>query len=125
TRRAVLGSHGLGLPDRDQPNTSYTELGHDWPALERELRLPGSLRPYQWEGVSFLYRSGAALLADEMGLGKTVQASVALALALKNPGVDRALVVSPASLALNWQRELERWAPSLVVRRVVGNDVDR
>lgn len=103
----------------------YRELRHDWPALERELDLPAPLRPYQWEGVSFLYRSRAALLADEMGLGKTVEASVALALALKNPGVDRALVVAPASLVLNWQRELDRWAPSLVVRRVMGDDGDR
>jgi len=109
----------------EELSTSYSELGHDWPALERELDLPGPLRPYQWEGVSFLYRSGAALLADEMGLGKTVQTAVALALALRNPGVDRALVVAPASLILNWQRELERWAPSLVVRRVTGDDGDR
>jgi len=109
----------------DQSRADYPELDHDWPTLERDLGLPGALRPYQWEGVSFLYRSDAALLADEMGLGKTVQTAVALALALRNPGLDRALVVAPASLVLNWQRELERWAPSVVVRRVVGDDSDR
>lgn len=111
--------------EADQVNPAYADLGRDWPALERQLGLPAPLRPYQWEGVSFLYRSTAALLADEMGLGKTVQTSVALALALRDPGVDRALVVAPTSLVLNWQRELERWAPSLVVRRVLGDDADR
>jgi SNF2 family DNA or RNA helicase len=37
----------------------------------------------------------------------------------------RVLLVAPASLCLNWQRELERWAPDLVVRRVLGDAQDR
>jgi SNF2 family DNA or RNA helicase len=84
-----------------------------------------SLRPYQQEGVSFLVRSESALLADEMGLGKTVQAAFALRLVLRSPLVNRALVVVPSSLAYNWQRELERWAPELTVRRLVGAQRDR
>ncbi len=79
-----------------------------------------TLRHYQREGVSFLYRSQYALLADDMGLGKTVQAISALRLLLKNPDVNRALIVAPSSLGLNWERELERWAPELVVRRLSG-----
>lgn len=84
-----------------------------------------SLRPYQREGVSFLFRRSAALLADEMGLGKTVQAISALRLLLRRSDLNRALIVVPASLALNWQRELERWAPELVVRRLHGSQSDR
>ena len=87
--------------------------------------LDDALRPYQREGVSFLFRNSAALLADEMGLGKTVQATTALRLLLRRPGIDRALIVVPASLGLNWQRELERWAPELVVRRLTGGQTDR
>ena len=49
---------------------------------ENQLGVPATLHSYQWEGVSFLYRSHSALLADEMGLGKTVQTAVALALLL-------------------------------------------
>src|SRR5713226_978612 len=77
----------------------------------QDLHLPAALRPYQWEGVSFLARERCALLADEMGLGKTVQTAIALRLALKTVGCDRVLIVAPAALTLNWERELARWAP--------------
>lgn len=77
----------------------------------QELHLPSALRPYQWEGVSFLARERCALLADEIGLGKTVQASVALRLALKGIDCDRALVVAPTALTLNWERELVDCSP--------------
>src|SRR2546422_27260 len=90
-----------------------------------ELELPFPLRTYQWEGVSFLARSRSALLADEMGLGKTVQAAIALRLALQLKDCDRALVVTPSSLRLNWERELARWAPNLLVRRVEGSSENR
>jgi SNF2 family DNA or RNA helicase len=60
-----------------------------------------------------------------MGLGKTVQAISALRLLLKLPDIDRALIVAPTSLGLNWERELARWAPELVVRRLSGSQPDR
>ena len=90
------------------------------------LGVPAGLHEYQWEGVAFLYRSHSALLADEMGLGKTVQASVALALLMSAANeVSRALIVAPAPLTTNWMAELATWAPSLTVRRVQGDSVDR
>lgn len=93
---------------------------------EDVLGVPRRLHDYQWEGVAFLYRSRTALLADEMGLGKTVQASVALALLLSTRNdINRALVVAPASLTTNWMLELATWAPSLTVRRVLGDSQDR
>jgi SNF2 family DNA or RNA helicase len=87
--------------------------------------LPDSLRPYQKEGISFLFRNSSALLADDMGLGKTVQAISALRLLLRKPEVNRSLIVVPASLVLNWERELARWAPEVAVRRVVGPQSER
>ncbi len=70
--------------------------------------------------MTFLYNHDSALLADEMGLGKTVQTIVALELLLKEPGLNRAIIISPASLKLNWIRELNTWAPNLTVRQVNG-----
>ena len=83
----------------------------------------GQLRPYQIEGARFLETSDSALLADEMGLGKTVQ--TAAALTLNKEQLRRILLITPASLCLNWQRELQRWAPEIVVRRVIGDAEDR
>ena len=92
------------------------------PESRRESDLtPRTLHHYQREGISFLCRSTSALLADEMGLGKTAQAAVALAILLDGQhGVNRALIVAPASLTTNWMMELATWAPSLAALRVQG-----
>lgn len=89
------------------------------------LELPAELRPYQQEGVAFLVERSSALLADQMGLGKTVQAVVALQILNLQQGWFRSLVICPASLRLNWEHELNRWVPRLVVRRVEGNSNER
>jgi superfamily II DNA or RNA helicase len=79
------------------------------PNLER---FKGLLRHYQCDGVTWLNRLSingfAGVLADEMGLGKTLQTLVFMSLA-EGPK----LVVCPASLTLNWQREAERFTPDL------------
>ncbi len=73
-----------------------------------------------------MYRSHAGLLADEMGLGKTVQTAVALGLLMYGQNdVNRTIIVAPASLTTNWIEELEKWAPSLTVRRVQGDARNR
>jgi SWI/SNF-related matrix-associated actin-dependent regulator 1 of chromatin subfamily A len=64
---------------------------------------PGSLYPHQADGVAFLLNKKRAILADDMGLGKTRQAIVALDIA-REEGIF--LVVCPASLKLNWKREI-------------------
>jgi SNF2 family DNA or RNA helicase len=97
----------------------------DYALAESEMGLPFQLRPYQWEGVSFLVHNDAALLADEMGLGKTVQAIVALRFVFGRSVSKRALIVTPASLTFNWEKELALWAPNLNVRRVMGTSEDR
>lgn len=61
--------------------------------------------PYQEEGIALIDRyNGRALLADEMGLGKTLQALWALQ---RKPERLPALIVCPASVKYNWQREAE------------------
>jgi len=82
------------------------------PALER-----GTLRQYQEEGVAFLLRlstwASGGILADDMGLGKTVQTACVLQ---ARRSLGPALVVAPASVVSNWERELARFSPSLRVR---------
>ena len=79
--------------------------------------LGGELRPFQRAGVAYVLRARRTFLADEQGLGKTVQALAAL----EEDGAYPAVVVCPASLKLNWQRETERWLPHRSVDRRLGH----
>ncbi len=79
--------------------------------------LKATLRHYQEAGLSwlwFLFRHGlSGVLADDMGLGKTVQALALMLKAKADQGHAPALVVAPTSVLPNWEREIERFAPSL------------
>lgn len=91
----------------------------------RKSEISDLLRPYQWKGVHFLVRQNSCLLADEMGLGKTVQAAVALSLLIPKSKYGRALIVVPAALRINWEKEIDKWAPKLSVRRLRGDTQER
>lgn len=90
-------------------------LGEFTPTVPSTLQV--ELRDYQLEGYQWLARLAhwgvGACLADDMGLGKTVQT---LALLLDRAPNGPALVVAPISVAMNWQAEVARFAPTLKVR---------
>ncbi|MGP3952628.1 DEAD/DEAH box helicase [Streptomyces sp. 7N604] len=65
-----------------------------------------SLRGYQAFGARFALARRRVIIGDEMGLGKTIQAIAALA-HLKSQGLTHFLVVCPASVLINWIREIE------------------
>ena len=79
------------------------------------LKLP--LLPYQVEGALHLAFGERVLLADDMGLGKTVQAIAACALLRELRGIERVLVVSPASLKSEWEEQIAKFShlPTTVV----------
>lgn len=68
-----------------------------------------SLYEFQKDGVRHLAGNTSALLADDMGLGKTRQATVAADIVTRSTG--KILVACPASLIVNWTREIRMIAP--------------
>ncbi|MBL0274567.1 MAG: DEAD/DEAH box helicase [Anaeromyxobacter sp.] len=119
---AAAREAGLEVPDEvaalGARAVEAAELERRRREVEAEVRaagpLPPGLRrrlyPYQVEGVAFLASRGRALLADEMGLGKTAQAIAALVHLARRGEVRRTVVVCPASLKHQWQRELLEFA---------------
>ena len=83
-----------------------------------QASLDCGLMDHQPAGVRHLLGRSSALLADDMGLGKTRQAVVASRLAA---GDQRILVSCPASLRINWEREIHTVFPDDLVG-MVGED---
>ncbi|KAB7845549.1 DEAD/DEAH box helicase [Streptomyces mobaraensis] len=87
--------------------------------------LAATLRDHQLHGLAWLDRMTSlglgCCLADDMGLGKTVTL-IALHLRRRTrpDAAGPALVVCPASVLGTWQREIERFAPGIPVRRFHG-----
>lgn len=106
-------------------------------------KFQGELRPYQKAGfdwLHFLHEYGfGGCLADDMGLGKTIQALVFFQSlqegcngkaqpASSSPGDGQlncskaSLLVVPRSLLVNWQRECNRFTPTLKILEYTGGD---
>lgn len=87
----------------------------------RKLAVPTSvravLRPYQNNGynwLNYMDKLGfGACLADDMGLGKTLQVLAYLEKMRKSRKDAKVLLIVPASLLGNWQREAEKFVPSM------------
>ena len=65
------------------------------------------LRHYQEFGAKYILHQKRVLLGDEMGLGKTIQA-IATMHHLHHEGHRYFLVICPASVLLNWKREVNK-----------------
>jgi SWI/SNF-related matrix-associated actin-dependent regulator 1 of chromatin subfamily A len=82
------------------------------------LVLGGELHPFQRAGVRYALDRRRTFIADEQGLGKTVQTLAALEADEAFP----AIVVCPASVKLNWERETQHWLPGRSVTVLEGRD---
>ena len=74
-------------------------------------KLKKKLYQHQEQGVKFLLTRNGCILADDMGLGKSIQSIIAA----EESGAKNILVVCPASVKINWQREINLFCDDTVV----------
>ena len=89
------------------------------------LSLAGTLRPYQIEGVKFLFNSKHALLGDVMGLGKSIQAITAARFLFRKGEISSVCIVCPLAVLSDWENKLWEWAPEFKVTKITGNKLQR
>ncbi|MDR2123427.1 MAG: DEAD/DEAH box helicase [Desulfovibrio sp.] len=86
--------------------------------------LNATLRTYQKQGLAYLnflreYNFGG-ILADEMGLGKTVQTLSFIQHMVEHGTAAPNLIVVPTSVLPNWEREAEKFVPTLRLLTIYG-----
>ncbi len=122
----LVGNHSVS-PQAKELFSKLEDVGEiEQIAKPRNLKV-AQFRDYQKRGFSwlvFLHNVGTGgILADDMGLGKTLQ-TIALLLWLKSKSKSHrpTLVVAPTSVVPNWEREIEKFAPSLSTLLWHGSD---
>ena len=117
-------------------NSEYKELiaTVDHKDIEELITAPkglnANLRSYQLMGYKWLtlldkYGLGG-ILADDMGLGKTVQMLAVVLSYIENAKNPKpSIVVCPSSLTLNWENEINKFAPSIKTLIIHGNSEER
>ena len=119
---AKLEQLGLNwIQAKENPGGLPEELAAAVEAQPLDLKYcKATLRSYQLFGAKYIVHQKNTLLGDEMGLGKTIQAIASMA-ALKAAGKTHFMVVCPASVLINWCREIRKHS-DLEVTKVHGND---
>lgn len=98
--------------------------------FEVPANLKKTLRSYQKTGYRWLKTIGAygfgGILADDMGLGKTLQViTLLMSQKLEQKEHTISLVVCPSSLVLNWESEINKFAPELKSLCINGSNAIR
>lgn len=118
---AELEKLGLNWVKQDASHGLPSQLAAEIEAQVLDLKyLKATLRSYQTFGTKYIVHQKKTLLGDEMGLGKTVQAIAAMT-ALAAEGKSHFMVVCPASVLINWCREIQKFS-TLDVTKVHGKD---
>ncbi|XP_054157969.1 chromodomain-helicase-DNA-binding protein 4-like [Oppia nitens] len=111
--------------DKKEKKSKKSDPKKKWEKQPEWIPEPLELHEYQMDGINWLRYSWAnqtdTILADEMGLGKTIQTIVFL-YSLYKEGHTRGpfLITAPLSTIINWERELEDWAPDFYVVNYTG-----
>jgi SNF2 family DNA or RNA helicase len=95
------------MAQRERELLAQLDAGETPEVLHDLLRVP--LYPYQMRGALFLACRGRAILGDDMGLGKTVQTLAAVEFLARQRGIERVLVVAPASVKYQWETEIRKF----------------
>jgi SWI/SNF-related matrix-associated actin-dependent regulator 1 of chromatin subfamily A len=74
--------------------------------------------PYQETGINYILDKKSCIVGDDMGLGKTMQSIAAITEMKSFP----CLIICPASLKVNWQREWHMWTNH---KALILNDVNK
>lgn len=105
----------VGDKEAKERIASLSKLIAESQAIDSNLVIPvpsgKEYLPFQKAGIGFALKRENTLIADEMGLGKTVEA---IGVINADPTISRVLIVCPASVKINWQREINNW----LVRRL-------
>ncbi len=113
--QAVIYSDVLEFVDRENELAEGLELEAELLRSYRQGKDPladvlkTKLLAYQVKGAIFAACRGRVVLADDMGLGKTIQALAATELLRRRRGIERVLVVAPASVKYQWKTEIEKF----------------
>ena len=109
---ALMEAHGGSTLEKPLIYSSIpAQLAEAIDGMEIDLRcFKGNLRSYQLFGAKYVLFERRVLLGDEMGLGKTVQAVAAMCDVYARDPQSLFLVVCPASVLINWCREVEKFS---------------
>jgi hypothetical protein len=110
----TVRSDALEFIDREIERTEMLAREQEWvkqlEAGTLDLKLLNvPLYDYQTRGALFLACRGRSILGDDMGLGKTAMTLGAIELLARERGIQKALVVAPASVKYQWESEIKKF----------------
>jgi len=118
---SVLKVMNAGFVLSSELKAWYSSMSYE--AINTDIEVHGltlDLYPFQKESLAFIEsRKGRALVGDDMGLGKTFQ-SIAWLQLNKDKNALPAIVLCPAGVKLNWEKEIHKIAPGFSVCVVNG-----
>jgi SNF2 family DNA or RNA helicase len=120
--QVTIFSDAMEFMEREIERREMGERYSEWTQRLAYDEVPDALRdllkvelyPYQLQGAAFAACRGRCILGDDMGLGKTVQTLAAAELLARECGIERVLVVAPASVKYQWETEIRKFTDRAV-----------